>query len=167
MFSSKMSGQIALAAHCHGGSFLEKRMPREKIDPAVIEAAYAARAFKPVAPVASARLTGTKGPSEIMYIERKAGKLTGTARIGRVTFSKTWKTVYYKGKAFQRIDGGGFKSNYYEKESGEEYWISGPRKDGSDRLYGEPLPIEIDENVREEYWSTIRNKPERKHEKTA
>jgi hypothetical protein len=32
-----------------------------------------------------------------MYIERKAGELIGTASIGRVTFSKTGKTVYYKG----------------------------------------------------------------------
>ena len=28
-----------------------------------------------------------------MYIERKAGNLTGEARIGRVTFSKTGKTT--------------------------------------------------------------------------
>ncbi|HEV6967177.1 hypothetical protein [Roseateles sp.] len=48
----------------------------------------------------------------IMYIESKAGGLTGPARIGRVTFSKSGTTIYYQGKAFQSLRGGGFKSNY-------------------------------------------------------
>jgi hypothetical protein len=94
--------------------------------------------------------------SRIMYIERKAGELTGEARIGRVSFSKTGKTIYYKGKKFQSLKGSGFKSNYYEVESGEEYWISGPKKNGKDRLYGERLPIEIDDDVKEDYWIGIR-----------
>ena len=55
--------------------------------------------------------------------------------------------------------GSGFKANYYETETGEEYWISGYKKDGSDRLYGERLPIYIDEDVRIEYWTEIRNLP--------
>ena len=38
-------------------------------------------------------------------------------------------------------------ANYFEVESGGEYWISGPKKDGSDRLYGERVPIEIDEGA--------------------
>lgn len=44
--------------------------------------------------------------------------------------------------------------------TGEYYWISGPRKDGADRLYGERVPVEIDEDVREEYWTDIRSQPE-------
>jgi len=95
-----------------------------------------------------------------MYIERKSGELTGEARIGLVTFSKTGKTIFYNGKEFQSLRGRGFKANYFEVESGEKYWISGCKKDGSDRLYGERVPIEIDENVREEYWTKIRNWPE-------
>ena len=97
-----------------------------------------------------------------MYIERKAGNLTGTARIGRVTFSKTGKTLYYAGKSFLTLSGSGFKSNYIDVETDEEYWISGCRRDGSDRLYGERTPVEIDEDVREEYWTEIRKLPEYK-----
>ncbi len=37
--------------------------------------------------------------SRIMYIERKAGGLTGPARVGRVTFSQTGNTLYYAGRA--------------------------------------------------------------------
>ena len=96
-----------------------------------------------------------------MYIESKATGLTGEARIGRVSFSKTGRTLYYRGRAFQSLRGAGFKANYYDMATGEEYWISGPRKDGADRLYGEPVPVEIDEDVREEYWTQIRSEPQR------
>ncbi len=41
--------------------------------------------------------------SRIMYIEYKGDGLTGPARIGRVTFSKTGGTVYYRDKAFQSL----------------------------------------------------------------
>jgi hypothetical protein len=102
--------------------------------------------------------------SRIMYIELKAGNLTGTARIGRVTFSKTGKTLYYRGKKLQSLKGAGFKSNYYDLVSGDDYWISGCKKDGSDRLYGERVPIQIDDDVREEYWKDIRKLPEKKDE---
>lgn len=99
-----------------------------------------------------------------MYIEYKGDALEGDARIGRVTFSKTGKTVYYKDKAFQSLKGG-YKANYYDVETEENYWISGPRKDGQDRLYGTGQSVNIDEDVREEYWNQIRQQPDRKLEK--
>lgn len=105
--------------------------------------------------------------TRIMYVERKAGELTGAARIGRVTFSKNRKTLLYRGKQFRSLHGRGFKANYYEVESKDEYWISGCRQDGQDRLYGERLPVEIDEEVREEYWTAIRKQPEHKKKKFA
>jgi len=62
--------------------------------------------------------------SRIMYIESKAGGLTGLARIGRVKFSKSGATVYYQGKAFQSLRVSGFKSNYFDVETGEhlDFW---------------------------------------------
>jgi hypothetical protein len=101
----------------------------------------------------------------IMYIENKSGGLSGPARIGRVTFSKTGRTIYYEGRAFRSLKGNGFKSNYYEIETGDEYWISGPRKDGADRLYGGREPVEIDADAWLEYWRDIRGlpAPPRKH----
>lgn len=94
--------------------------------------------------------------SRIMYIESKAGGLTGPARIGRVTFSKTGATLYYAGKSFQSQKGSGFKSNYFDVESGEPYWISGPRKDGQDALYATHVAPVVDADVHDEYWSQIR-----------
>jgi hypothetical protein len=103
----------------------------------------------------------------IMYIECKAGNLTGTARIGRVVFSKTGRTLYYGGLTFQSLKGAGFKSNYYAAETGEDYWISGPKRRGGDALYGGGSPVEIDEDVREEYWREVRRQPERVNERAA
>ena len=97
-----------------------------------------------------------------MYIECKAGGLTGPARIGRVTFSKSGATLYYRGMAFQSLKGAGFKSNYFEIESGDRCWISGPKKNGQDQLYSTNVSIAIDPDVREEYWKEIRGR-----EKTA
>jgi hypothetical protein len=91
-----------------------------------------------------------------MYIEDKSSGLTGPARIGRVTFSKTGKTVYYQGRAFRSLKGQGFKSNFYEVGTGAHFWISGPRKDGLDALYGGRQPVAIDPDVHDEYWREIR-----------
>ena len=98
-------------------------------------------------------------PPRIMYIEYK-GDLHGSAWIGKVTFSRTGATLHYRGKSFQSLKGGGFKANCFDIESGEQYWISGPRRDGADRLYKSDWPVEIDEDVREEYWTETRKKPE-------
>ncbi|MCU7874989.1 MAG: 1-deoxy-D-xylulose-5-phosphate synthase [Candidatus Thiodiazotropha sp. (ex Lucinoma borealis)] len=94
-----------------------------------------------------------------MWIENKSDGdgLSGPARIGRVSFSNTGKTVKYKGREFQSLKGVGFKANYFETETGDKYWISGRRKDGMDALYN--TEVEIDEDVVEEYWMKIRGLP--------
>ena len=96
--------------------------------------------------------------TRIMYIESKEGGLLGPARIGRVRFSKSGRSVHYGGRTFGSLNGHGFKANYFDVESGAYYWISGCKKNGCDALYS--TTVEIDEDVREEYWGTIRNRPE-------
>ena len=98
--------------------------------------------------------------TEIMYIEDKLG-LSGDGGICRVQLSKTGKTLYYRGLEFQSLKGVGYKSNYIELNSGIEYWISKPRKDGNDTLY--PGVVKIDKDVQKDYWCNIRNKPENAH----
>ncbi|MEO5773426.1 MAG: 1-deoxy-D-xylulose-5-phosphate synthase [Sphingomicrobium sp.] len=97
--------------------------------------------------------------TRIMYIEDKSQGLQGPARIGRVSFSKTGKSLHYGGRTFQSLGGQGFKANYFDVENGDQFWISGPRKDGKDRRYeGSSKPIEIDIDVNAEYWRDIRGK---------
>jgi hypothetical protein len=68
--------------------------------------------------------------TRIMYIERKGQEISGSARIGRVTYSKSGQSLYYNGRHFHKSDG--FKSNYRDTETGERYWISGCKKLGGD-----------------------------------
>ncbi len=97
---------------------------------------------------------------KIMYIEFKGDGLAGDGRIGLARFSQTGRTVYYGDLELHTLNGRGYKANFFDVETGEEYWVSGPRRDGNDALY--PAVIHVDEDVREEYWTEIRGEPERK-----
>jgi hypothetical protein len=104
--------------------------------------------------------------TKIMYMELKTHEGghddRGEARIGRVTFSKSGKSLHYKGKTFHRTRGPVGCGNHFDAETEDIYWISGAKKDGTDRYYwGKSSPVWIDEDVREEYWTEIRSQPER------
>ena len=92
----------------------------------------------------------------IMYIERKDGGLDGPGRIGWVELSRTARSYVYNGRRFNKTKSG-FKHNCIEEGTGVEYWISGPKKRGGDRLYGGV--VQIDEDARVEYWTKIRRRP--------
>ena len=65
----------------------------------------------------------------VMYVENKEGTIDGAnARIGWVSFSKTGRTIYYRGKNLKRFKGGGVFGNYVDADTGEEYWVSGIKK---------------------------------------
>ncbi len=102
--------------------------------------------------------------SRIMYIEDKSGGLIGPRRIGRVKFSKTGWIFYYRSRSFQSLKDLGFKANYYNLETGDNYWISGPKRDAGEALYEGSLPIKNDKDEREEYWLAIRRQPEKTYD---
>lgn len=89
----------------------------------------------------------------VMYIENKEGLIDGVdARIGWVSFSKTGKTIYYKGKTFLSNKGKGIRGNFNDLATGEEYWISGVKKSGSNAHPCESIDsIVVDEDARAEY----------------
>lgn len=97
--------------------------------------------------------------TRIMYIESKGDGLNGPARIGRVKFSKTGATLFYAGRSFQSPKGVGFKSNYFDVETGDRFWISGPKKSGQDALYATNVRPAIDADAHDEYWTEIRRLP--------
>lgn len=84
--------------------------------------------------------------SRLMYIEQKTdGPRSladrGPAEGGLVFFSKTRKTIYYGGRTFTRIKGGGIYGNYRCVEDGNEYWISGLKKRGPNRHWAGGGPV--------------------------
>jgi hypothetical protein len=108
-----------------------------------------------------------------MYIELKShgGGHTdgGPAWIGRVCFNRTGKTLSFRNHRLQKAKSSGRASDYnhIDVDTGDCYWVSGPKKNGEDRYpWARRIPVEIDDDVREEYWTNIRKQPERKNEKT-
>ena len=94
-----------------------------------------------------------------MYLEIKSDGLRGEGRIGRVGLSKTGKTLYYGERTLIPTKGSPLKANYYDQETLEDFWVSNPKKDGKDSLF--PSIVNIDKDVREEYWISVRGTPEK------
>jgi hypothetical protein len=103
--------------------------------------------------------------SQIMYIARiGSGGQTEWARIGRVSFSKSARTLRYDERTLR----GEGQPWYRDADTGEQFVIARAREDGLDRSEGRKrgsFPTEIDEDVREEYWARIRCEPNRSHER--
>jgi hypothetical protein len=103
--------------------------------------------------------------SEIVYIAQvDATGRTFWARIARVGWSKTGRTAYYGERALR----GEGQPWYRDVQTGEQFHIQHVRDDGLDRSEGHKrggFPIEIDDDVREEYWTRIRRQPHRGHER--
>jgi hypothetical protein len=103
--------------------------------------------------------------SKIMYIEKtRDGGATEWARVGRVSFSKSGRTLYYRDLTLA----GEGRAWYRDPESGDSYWIQRARADGRDRGGKDKrgsFPVEIDDDVREEYWNEVRGEPTRSHER--
>ncbi len=90
----------------------------------------------------------------IRYIEFKTGYHDdGPAWIGNVKGSKTGKTLYFNDHAFQRYNG--VLGNYIDVETGEEYWISGVKKNGTDRHWAGKGKITIDRKIVADYLASI------------
>ena len=86
----------------------------------------------------------------LKYIELKSGYSDdGPAWIGKVMTSRTENTVYFNNKAFRKSHG--VSGNYYDLETGEEYWISNVKKDGTDRHWAGHGKIIIDTKIIAEY----------------
>ena len=76
--------------------------------------------------------------TQVKYIEQKTEGTQslyhkGPAFIAEVSFSNSGQTIYFDGKTFKRIKGGGTYGNYRCLEDENEYWISGVKRRGSNR----------------------------------
>lgn len=60
--------------------------------------------------------------SEIIYVELKSGYSdNGPAWIGKGFYSKSGQSIYFNNQLFKK--GSGISGNYYDIETGDEYWI--------------------------------------------
>lgn len=94
--------------------------------------------------------------TKIMYIENKSsGGHHGLAWIGFVEFSKSGQTVYFNNKALKKLKNPGTWGNHFDIETGEEYWISGVKKNGQDRHWCGSGKIMLDKNSMNEYLKLV------------
>jgi len=94
--------------------------------------------------------------SKIVYVELKTGyNDNGPAWIGRAKFSKSGRTVYFNGHALKRSGEQSISGNHYDLETGDEYWVSGVKKDGNDRHWAGSGKIKIASDVVDEYLAIV------------
>jgi hypothetical protein len=87
----------------------------------------------------------------LMYVENKDGEVDGArARIGWVSFSKTGKTVYYRGRELAKANG--ISGNFLDVATRDEYWVSGIKKRGSNAHHAESgVSVIVDADAMDEY----------------
>lgn len=97
-----------------------------------------------------------KNRPEIKYVELKTGfSHGGPAWIGIVSYSKSGRTLYFNGKALQSLKGTGITANYFDIESGDEYWVSGVKKNLQDRHEFGSGMIQVERRIKDEYMKCV------------
>jgi hypothetical protein len=94
-----------------------------------------------------------------MFVQLKTGHDTdkGPAWISWVDFNRSWKTARWHGKTLQRWPGMS-DANFYDVDSKEEYWLSGPHRDQGDTRYSNIKPT-VDDDVRDVYEAFLNGAP--------
>lgn len=92
----------------------------------------------------------------ILYIELKSGfGHNGPAWIAEVTYSKSGQTIYFDNKALKKLKIPGISCNHFDIETGEEYWVSGFKKNGQDRHIFGSGSVMIDQDIVNEYLANV------------
>lgn len=71
--------------------------------------------------------------TKLIYVELKTGyNDDGPAWIGHGMYNRTGKTLYFNGQVFS---GSSTTGNHKHVGTGNQYWVSGVKKNGKDRRY--------------------------------
>ena len=99
--------------------------------------------------------------SKIMYIEQMTGDPIEPAIIARVHFSRDGLTLYYDCQGMQRLKGeeDAAGANYLGAYFGDKYMIVEATPDGSEMPFEKWGVVEVDKEVRKEYWREVRQMP--------
>lgn len=88
----------------------------------------------------------------LRYVELKSGYGgSGPAWIALVKMSRSGSTVYFDDRALKRLKGGGVSGNFFDLESGEEFWVSGVKKNGTDRHWAGSGKVLVERAALDEY----------------
>lgn len=86
----------------------------------------------------------------LMFVQLKTGFDTdrGPSWICWVEFNRSWNTARFHGRELRRVRS--WDANFYDVETDETWWISGPKRDRTDTRYG-PATTVVDEVARALY----------------
>lgn len=88
--------------------------------------------------------------NRVMFVQLKSGYALdeGPSWIALVKLNKTWKTATFHGRTLRRAQLA--DANFYDVENGDEYWISGPKRDRTDTRYGHRTTL-VEDDIAEVY----------------
>jgi hypothetical protein len=94
----------------------------------------------------------------LMFVQLKSGHDIdrGPSWIAWVEFNRGWKTARFHGRELRRRQG--LDANFYDVNTKEWFWLSGPRRDRSDTRYG-PEPPTVDADARDAYDAFLNGAP--------
>jgi hypothetical protein len=94
-----------------------------------------------------------------MYVELRTGfedDAEGPAWIGRVRFSKTGRTIFYRGRELQRKASDDSSGMHTDIATHEVFWVSGVKARRGARPWVDRTDVAIDDDARDEFERLIR-----------
>ncbi len=90
-------------------------------------------------------------PRRLMFVQLKTGFYTdrGPSWVAWVDFNRTWRTARVHGRELARWSRGG-DANFVDVQTGETFWLSGPKRDRTDLRYGPGRPT-VDPDAADAY----------------
>jgi len=90
----------------------------------------------------------------LKYLELKSGYSdNGPAWVAKVGMSKSGRTLYFNGRALKRAQG--ISGNHVDLETGDEYWVSNVKKDGTDRHWAGSGKVSIESTAVADYLTIV------------
>lgn len=95
-------------------------------------------------------------PARVLkFIELKSGHNdNGPAWIARVKLSKSGRTLYFDGRALKH-GGRGSSGNFFDRATGERFWVSNVKRNGTDRHWAGSGKVLIEAAAVEDYLAAI------------
>ncbi|RHA39945.1 hypothetical protein [Cellulomonas rhizosphaerae] len=94
----------------------------------------------------------------LMFVQLKTGYDIdrGPSWIGWVDFNRSWKTARFHGRELRRFQS--FDANFFDVETDETFWLSGPKRDRTDLRCG-PGAAVIDDDAHDAYTAFLDGAP--------
>ena len=123
---------------------VERSLPNNRLQPTAPEAMRSRRG----------RSGDVRQTSVLKYIELKSGHCDdGPAWIARVKVSKSGRTIYFNGRALKQGSVGA--GNFFDMTTGEAFWVSGVKRDGSDRHWAGAGKVFVEATAVDEYLALV------------